>query len=415
MAFQNRREVTMFYIRTAFKNIKRYKSKSILNLLICMVMVILLNLFIGSLESNKEQLAHMSEVMSIHAQISNLNGTQQNGLVIRESIVDAILQSDYIINPAITVVLSAGMGEFPKENLKSHMTIDAAGITNIEAISGISEKNVLLAQGSSITFLHSSKPNCIVEKGFLDLNNWQIGQTITLSMYYDYLDKDSEYMMQQLKTEEFYIAGIVMSRDGEIVPQVIVPLQWAREAFHKKNIPFVANAASFIIKNPLQINEFKKEMYDKIHMLEINPACDYAYTGNALAVNDETFIQSASRIQDNIGLLTGFLPFILLIIVFIGYITSYLLIQNRRGQYATMRSLGVSSPMCFFIFFTESIIVELIGGSIGVIFSFLLTKQNISILFITFAIFLFCYICGTTVALFQLGRISIMKALAQKD
>jgi ABC-type antimicrobial peptide transport system permease subunit len=380
-----------------------------------MVMVILLNLFIGSLESNKEQLAHMSEVMSIHAQISNLNGTQQTGLVIKESTVDAILQSDYIINPAITVVLSAGMGEFPKENLKSHMTIDAAGITSIEAISGISEKNVLLAQGSSITFLRSSKPNCIVEKGFLDMNNWQVGQTITLSMYYDYLDKDSEYMMQQLKTEEFYIAGIVMSRDGEIVPQVIVPLQWAREAFHKKNIPFVANAASFIIKNPLQINEFKKEMYDKLHMLEINPASDYAYTGNALAVNDETFIQSASRIQDNIGLLTGFLPFILLIIVFIGYITSYLLIQNRRGQYATMRSLGVSNHMCFFILFTESIIVELTGGSIGVILSFLLTKQNIIILFITFAIFLFCYICGTTVALYQLGRISIIKALAQKD
>jgi len=30
-------------------------------------------------------------------------------------------------------------------------------------------------------------------------------------------------------------------------------------------------------------------------------------------------------------------------------------------------------------------------------------------------IFMFCYIGGTTVALYQLGKISVMKALAQKD
>lgn len=405
----------MFLIRTALVNIKRYRYKSILNLLICIVLVVLLNLFIGNLESNRRQLKDTSETIRINAGISNLNGSQQNGLVIREHIVDAILESDYIANPAITVVLSAGLGGFPKENLQDHMTIDAAGVTRLEALNGITEFTLIPKTG---TLLPQARPMgipCIVEKGLLAEKNWSIGQTITLSMYYDYLDINNQYTLQQLKTEKLYIAGSILSSEGEYLPQVIVPFWWVREIFHEKNIPFVANEASFELKNPLLTNAFKKEMQEKLQLLEINPAAEFSYAGNALTVNDETFILSASRIQNNINMLTGFLPFILLIIILIGYITSYLLIQNRRGQYATMRSLGMSGRMCFVTFFMESIVVEVTGGAIGSLCSILLTKQINAILLITYVFFLLCYIFGTTVALNQLGKLSVMKSLSQKD
>jgi hypothetical protein len=379
------------------------------------VVVILLNLFMGSLESNRRQLAALPEVIPIHAQISNLNGTLQTGLVIKEDKVDYLLQSEYISDPALTVVLSAGIGELPKDKPKTHISIDAVGITRLEAISGITEQDVTLAPDASLDFLKTKTPVCIIEESYMEQNNWKPGQTITLTIYYDYLNKESEYIMQWLGTEEFYISGSILSTEGEYVPQIIVPFEWAREAFRKQNIPFVANAASFRVKNPLQLNEFKKAMKDQLHMLEINPMSDYAYQGNALAVNDETFILSASRIQDNIGLLTGFLPFIFVIVVFIGYITSYLLIQNRRGQYATMRSLGVSRRMCFFTLFMESILVELTGGILGTILSVLLTKQLGIMQLYTFLLFMICYICGTSAALYLLGRVSVMKALAQKD
>lgn len=405
----------MFYIRTAITNLKRYYQKSIINLLICIVVVVLLNLFMGSLESNRRQLAALPEVMPIHAQISNLNGTLQTGLVIREDKVDFLLQSEYISEPAITIVLSAGVGKLPAEKSRTLKTIDAAGITRPEAISGITDQDVTLAPDTSIDFLLSDASSCIVEEGFMEQNHWQIGQTVTLTLYYDYRDRYSEYMMQQLGVEEFYIVGCIRSSEGAFVPSILVPFGWAKAAFKKLNLPFVANEASFGIKDPLQINEFKKEMKDKLQLLEINPMSDYAFAGNALAVNDETFILAASRIQDNIGLLTGFLPFILIIVIFIGYITSYLLIQNRRGQYATMRSLGVSSRMCFFTLFMESIMIELTGGILGMIGSVLLTRQLGMIQLYTFLIFMFCYICGTSAALYLLGRISVMKALAQKD
>ena len=405
----------MFYIRTAITNIIRYHKKSIINLLICTVVVVLLNLFLGSLESNKKQLAALPEVIPITAQISNLNGTLQTGLAIRDEKVDYLLQSEYIADPAFSIVLTATSGELPEGKIRALTSEDAIGITRLEAISGITEQNVTLAPEASLDFLQTDAPTCLVEQSFLDQNHWQIGQTITLTIYYDYLDKYSEYMTQQLGVEDFYIAGSILSTEGEYVPNIVVPFRWAREAFRKLNIPFVANAASFRVNNPLHINEFKKAMKEELHMLEINPMSDYAYAGNALAVNDETFILSASSIQDNIGLLTGFLPFILIIVVFIGYITSYLLIQNRRGQYATMRSLGVSSRSCFFTLFMESIMVELTGGILGTMLSVLLTRQLGLLQLITFFIFMFCYICGTTVALYMLGRISVMKALAQRD
>ena len=405
----------MFYIRTAIINIIRFNKKSILHLLICAVVVLLLNLFMGSLDSNKRQLAALPQVIPINAQISNLNGTLQTGLVIREDKVDAILQSEYITDPAINIVLSAGVGEANVDKPRALATIDAAGITRLEAISGVTEQDVTLVPDASLDLLQFDAPYCIVEEGFMEKNDWQLGQTITLTINYDYLDRNSQYMNQQLGVEDFYIAGSIKSSEGEYIPSILIPFQWARAAFTKLKLPFVANAAAFRIKNPLQLNEFKKEMKEKLQLMEINPMSDNAYAGNALAVNDETFILSASRIQDNIGLLNGFLPFILCIVIFIGYITSYLLIQNRRGQYAMMRSMGVSSRMCFFTFFIESIIVQLTGGTLGTIISVLLTKQRDRMQLYTFFIFLFCYICGTSAALYQLGRISVMKALAQKD
>lgn len=404
----------MFYIRTAITNLKRYHQKSIINLLICIVVVVLLNLFMGSLESNKSQLDALPEVMPIQAQISNLNGTLQTGLVIREENLDRLLQSEHITDPAITVVLSVSVGELTEDG-RALTSIDAAGITRLEAISGVKEEDVTLAPDTTIDFLQSDVSSCIVEERFLEQNSWQLGQTITLSLYYDYLDRNSQYIMHELGVKDFYIAGSVKGADGEYVPSVIVPFWWVRTTFTKLNLPFVANAASFYIKNPLQLNEFKKEMKDELHMMEINPMSDYLFAGNALAVNDETFLLSASRLQDNISLLTGFLPFIFIIVIFVGYITSYLLIQNRRGQYATMRSLGVSSQSCFFTLFTESIMVELTGGILGMILSALLTGLMGIMQFYTFLLFMVCYICGTTAALYQLGRISVMKALAQKD
>ncbi len=405
----------MFYIRTALINISRYRYKSILNLLICIVLVVLLNLFIGNLESNRNQLKDASETMTIDARISNLNGSQQNGLVIRENIVDAILESDYITNPAITVVLSAGIGRFPKDNLQAHMTIDAVGVTRLEALKGVVSLELTPTAGTSLLLTKPSAIPCIVEQGLLNTNHWNIGQNITLSLYYDYLDINCQYTLQKLKTEKLYIAGSILSSEGDYLPQVILPFRWVRQTFQEKNIPFLANEASFQLKDPRQINDFKKVMQDRLHLLEINPAAELSYAGNALAVNDETFILSASRIKNNINLLTGFLPLILLIIIFIGYITSYLLIQNRRGQYATMRSMGMSGRMCFVTFFLESVVVEMIGGTIGCIGSYLLTRQRIGILLIIFLFFLFCYILGTTVALNQLGKLSVMKALSQQD
>ncbi len=405
----------MFYIRSALTNIRRYKSKSILNLLICIMLVMLLNLFLGSLQSNKQQLEDMSKAVSIFAQISNLNGSLQTGLVIREPVIDGILQSEYISKPSITVVLSAGEGDLQEKDLRSHKTMDAAGITRIEAVSGLTEEDVTLMPDTSLDILQSDKPVCILEEGILSQKNWKIGQTIKLSLYYDYRDYNYQYITQKLTTDEFLIAGSVMSKDGIAIPQILVPFAWAKKTFHQENITFLANSLSFYLKDPLQLNKFKKEMHDELNLLEIIPASDFAYAGNALAVSDETFILSASRVQDNIRMLGSFLPFVLIIVILIGYITSYLLIQNRKGQYATMRSLGVSSRMCLITLLLESILIELAGGAIGIIVSVLFIEHNVIIPILTFAVFFFCYICGTSAALYQLGKVSVMKALAQKD
>ena len=157
----------MFIIRTAITNLKRYRQKSIINLLICTVVLLLLNLFMGSLESNKRQLKALPEVMPIHAQVSNLNGTLQTGLVIREEKVDQFLQSEYICDLSMTVVLSVGVGENEENSPGALKTVDAAAVTRLQAINGVKEEDVALASDATLDLLLADAPSCFLEEEFL--------------------------------------------------------------------------------------------------------------------------------------------------------------------------------------------------------------------------------------------------------
>ena len=86
-------------------------------------------------------------------------------------------------------------------------------------------------------------------------------------------------------------------------------------------------------------------------LLPVSAESDLHYEGNALVVQDETFIKAAERIEESLTLLRGFLPLILFIAAGAGYLTAHLFIQDRRQEYALFRSVGVGRVKSCLIFF----------------------------------------------------------------
>ncbi|MDD3921845.1 MAG: hypothetical protein PHO41_11830, partial [Eubacteriales bacterium] len=100
--------MNMFYIHTTARNIARQKYKSALSVFICIIIVLLLNIYIGNIDSVNSQLARLPEAIPVFAQVSNLSGTLDAGMAIKESVMDGLAASPYVKEPVFTVQLIMG-------------------------------------------------------------------------------------------------------------------------------------------------------------------------------------------------------------------------------------------------------------------------------------------------------------------
>ena len=89
-------------------SIKKRKIANLVTVGISIMLVLLLNLYFGSIRSYQEQLTDLAENVPIYCQVSNLSGTLVNGLFTPKRIVDALEQSDQVKDLSYMMVMMAG-------------------------------------------------------------------------------------------------------------------------------------------------------------------------------------------------------------------------------------------------------------------------------------------------------------------
>lgn len=406
-----------FCIKSAVKNICRYKRKSILSICICILIILLLNIYLENIRSNQNQLEALPEAVPVTACICNLNGTMDAGIYIKEEIIDALQYSSHVEDEVFTVQMKMGFGEFAEEDYAEHLHFFAVGVNDYEGVPGLQKEDIKMQEGTTIDFLSTHQKACLMEEDIMKEEGLHIGDEITITSYYFLYEREQPILIRPLSVDNFQIVGVtdLQHYTGELVPpNIIVPFEAVRDIFHEKEIKFTADSASFRVADPLNLNEFKTEMKE-LGMLPVLSAADYAYAGDALSVKDETFRLAAEQLQESLTLLYGMLPFIFLATGFTGYVTAYLLIQNRKAEYAIMRSVGNSSFDCFRVLFLENIILVFASVVIGsLVVHFMLTSTGLTIGLTTAGFSLF-YLCGIAVALAMLGRLNVMTVLTQND
>jgi len=301
------------------------------------------------------------------------------------------------------------------------LNIIITAVNTLSAVPNLSADNVTFAEGADIDILSTNQTVCLITEDFPLRHGLGIGEIMPLTLYY-YEYPSSEYeilMIYPLGFFDLTIAGVIgdmVWESGDFIPpDVILPVDWVRGAYAQIDAAFYPTNSSFTVADPLRLDEFKAEM-QSFNLMETIPTADFSHNGNSLMVSDKIFIEAASHLRENLRLLGFFLPFILAIVVFVGYLTSYLLMQNRRREFAVMRSLGTGQKACFYIFMSENAVLALCGGLLGSLAAALLIESTvIGVLFLSTGIFFVCYLLGTAAALYGLGRFSVIDVLSQID
>lgn len=409
----------MFLSSTGIRNIKRQRSKSIINILISIVIVLLLNVYFGNISSIKRQLSDLPEAIEVTARVSNLNGTRISGNAIKNEIITGIKNSPYIKDPVFTIQLAIGFGELSTIESDAELNLDGVGCNNIKGIVGLKKSELSWVGEGENDFFASNRKECIIDKTILEENKLQVGDTIPLTIYYYHylLQGTHEISLDPLVIGEYRIVASMdmMEYTGSSVrPDIILPFETVEEAFISKGLTFMPDSASFTVKNPFELNELKKEMKD-LKLLSVSAESEFQFDGNALIVNDNTFIQAAEQLEESLTLLNVGLPLIILIVAFIGYISAYLMVQNRKSEYAIMRSVGVKHTEAFRILFFEHAVLQLVGSIVGSLIALSVVVSNLYVIGLVILMFLVFFLTGTAVALWNLGRLSVMDVLTKHD
>ncbi|MDE7357971.1 MAG: hypothetical protein K2N39_00825, partial [Lachnospiraceae bacterium] len=341
----------MTAIRLIGRNVSRHKYKSILHILIGVLIVLILDIYAGNMERTEQELVRLPEALPVSARISSLNGSMRECLAIREDRVMGVRESGYVKDPVFTVRLKFGFGEFTLEEYKENLNHYGRGMNAPSDAFGLGRQQITFLEGVDGSVLETAQKVCLMEESLLEERGLQLGDDVMLTIYYYRCAiEGSEVFIEPLVTDTYRIVGSMLTGDyrGEwMPPELVLPLDCVREAYHSQGIEFFADSGSFEVKDPFQLNALKAQMHDEVKFLPVITRAEYRYDGNALTVMDEAFIRSAETLTKNRSLLRGMLPFVVAIIVFIGYLCSYLSLQGRQEEYALMRSLGTGRGRSF--------------------------------------------------------------------
>lgn len=396
-------------------SIKRRKTQNLVTVGISVMLVLLLNLYFGSIRSYQTQLADLSENVPIFCQITNLNGTMGNELFISEQIVEALEQSAYVKDLSYMTVVMAGEGDFKEIEYSKYLNLYVVGANDVEAVGEMTADMFSLDEQSLDELLASDRMECIVNEEALIKRGWEIGDRITLKCYY--YDPASEFQKIQLHsmggTVEVTIAGTMKETEGKtnaIQTDIIIPGRASRNLFAQFGLKFFADTVTFHVNNPLDLNGFKEEMQD-IGLMEIVPEAGNSYTGYALVVRDADFIASATHLRHSTELMQSFLPVVCILVLLIGYVVSYLAGNSRREEFALMRLQGVKKLSAAFLFLTEQMILVLIGNVAGDVLVLPVSSSVLGILAVN-GVLLTAYLIGAAAAYGRMSMGSVVYLLS---
>lgn len=251
-----------FFIRQAARNVVRHGKKSILHILIGVVTVLILDVYAGNMDSTKRQLADLPRVLEVTARISTLNGSQREGMTIREDRMMCVRESEYVKDPVFTVRLKFGFGAFTVEEYKENLKHYGMGMNAPEGVSGMKREEITWLEGVDESVLETAQKVCILDEELMEEKGLHLGDDVMLTMfYYRYALEGSEVFIEPLITDTCKIVGSMQIEDyrgGWVPPEVILPLDYMREAYHSQDIAFYADSGSFVVKDPFQLNDLKK-------------------------------------------------------------------------------------------------------------------------------------------------------------
>lgn len=386
----------------------RSRGRSVLVLCIAALLAACMAFYVGNIGVNKAALQSLSDSVPVTVRITSRNGAKTAGLNIEAKPFDHLTEAG--VHDVRCTAVAAGV--FSPEVRAQEMflggdTIVRAG-NSLEALE-LSADNLHFADGQSAAFLSGDSAQCVIGEDYAERTGLHPGDTFSLEIY-TVRQSMNGTIYQMIGNAALEIIGTHSAPGGA---DVILPVNFLRTEAETAGVSFLYDSCSALVDDSTHLKDFKAEMQK--YFMDINPSAEDPNAGDALSVEDELFVKTASRLRQNIALFQSMLvPFFALIIGLV-VLTTFLTMRSTRRDMAIARSLGLSKWRCAAPNFIGTVLLDMLGCAVTLpILSAVLHIPALSALVI-FGLFTLCAALGTAVALLCLLRFDTLTLLTQVD
>lgn len=386
----------------------RSRGRSVLVLCIAALLAACMAFYVGNIGVNKAALQSLSDSVPVTVRITSRNGAKTAGLNIEAKPFDHLTEAG-VHDVRCTAVAA---GAFSPEVRAQEMflggdTIVRAG-NSLEALE-LSADNLHFADGQSASFLSGDSAQCVIGEDYAERTGLHPGDTLSLEIY-TVRQSMNGTIYQMIGNVALEIIGTHSAPGGA---DVILPVNFLRTEAETAGVSFLYDSCSALVDDSTHLKDFKAEMQK--YFMDINLSAEDPNAGDALSVEDELFVKTASRLRQNIALFQSMLvPFFTLIIGLV-VLTTFLTMRSTRRDMAIARSLGVSKWRCAAPNFISTVLLDMLGCAVILpILSAALHIPALSALVI-FGLFTLCVALGTAAALLCLLRFDTLTLLTQVD
>lgn len=386
----------------------RSRGRSVLVLCIAALLAACMAFYVGNIGVNKAALQSLSDSVPVTVRITSRNGAKTAGLNIEAKPFDHLTEAG-VHDVRCTAVAA---GAFSPEVRAQEMflggdTIVRAG-NSLEALE-LSADNLHFADGQSAAFLSGDSAQCVIGEDYAERTGLHPGDTLSLEIY-TVRQSMNGTIYQMIGDAALEIIGTHSAPGGA---DVILPVNFLRTEAETAGVSFLYDSCSALVDDSTHLKDFKAEMQK--YFMDINPSAEDPNAGDALSVEDELFVKTASRLRQNIALFQSMLvPFFALIIGLV-VLTTFLTMRSTRRDMAIARSLGVSKWRCAAPNFISTVLLDMLGCA--VILPILSAALHIPALsaHAIFGLFTLCAALGTAAALLCLLQFDTLTLLTQVD
>lgn len=386
----------------------RSRGRSVLVLCIAALLAACMAFYVGNIGVNKAALQSLSDSVPVTVRITSRNGAKTAGLNIEAKPFDHLTEAG-VHDVRCTAVAA---GAFSPEVRAQEMflggdTIVRAG-NSLEALE-LSADNLHFADGQSAAFLSGDSAQCVIGEDYAERTGLHPGDTLSLEIY-TVRQSMNGTIYQMIGDVALEIIGTHSAPGGA---DVILPVNFLRTEAETASVSFLYDSCSALVDDSTHLKGFKAEMQK--YFMDINPSAEDPNAGDALSVEDELFVKTASRLRQNIALFQSMLvPFFALIIGLV-VLTTFLTMRSTRRDMAIARSLGVSKWRCAAPNFISTVLLDMLGCA--VILPILSAALHIPALsaHAIFGLFTLCAALGTAAALLCLLWFDTLTLLTQVD